>query len=107
MKVQIIRTDGREEFADIKFSSIPAAIQAEITSTVNLRDGRVMLVDDRGYEVETIKHSENWIELRPVRALKPENAKATALYHSICLPGTKHKIVGDVAIVNDADVDEE
>jgi hypothetical protein len=34
---------------------------------------------------------------------KPVNSKATALYHSICKPGTVHCIHGDVAIVNDGD----
>jgi len=29
--------------------------------------------------------------------------KATALYHSVCLPGTTHQIVGDVAIAIDAE----
>jgi hypothetical protein len=30
---------------------------------------------------------------------KPVNAKATALYHAICKPGTVHQIHGDVVIV--------
>lgn len=105
MKVHIIRTDGREEVTDLKFASIPAAIQAQTMDSVNLHDGRVMLIDDHGYEVQTIQHSENYVELRPIRRLKPANDKATALYHAVCKPGTTHQIAGDVAIVYDAEVE--
>lgn len=54
--------------------------------TVRLADGLVMLVDDLGH-----------------LAGLPRNEKATALYLGRCRPGTTHYIVGDVAIVPDAD----
>jgi hypothetical protein len=34
---------------------------------------------------------------------KPINAKATALYHARCKPGTVHQIHGHAVIVNDKD----
>lgn len=61
-------------------------IGADIIDTVNLRDGRVMLVDDDGHQ-----------------KFLPVNERATELYHSVCKPGTTHKIVGDVAICLDED----
>jgi hypothetical protein len=67
------------------------AIGADTIDTVNLREGGrptgvVMMVDDTGL-VDG----------------KPANPSATALYHSVCRPGTTHPICGDVALVNDAD----
>lgn len=53
---------------------------------VNLRDGRVMMVDDTGL-----------IDGKSI------NERATKIYHSLCKPGTVHPICGDVAIVNDSD----
>jgi hypothetical protein len=65
-------------------------IGADIPDTVILRADRlpvvVMVVDDNG-------HAKG-------RAF---NMIATQLYHRICMPGTKHTIAGDVAIVNDSD----
>jgi len=104
VNIHIIRTDGREEHVEAPFSRIDKLIGAKVTSTVNLRDGRVMLVDDLGYETEVVEHGQGHFELKPVRARKPFNAKATSLYHAICRPGTTHEIVGDVAIVVDAEV---
>jgi len=69
---------------------------------VNLRDGRVMLVDDNGYETEAVPRDFG-VELVCKRARKPLNQAATRLYHSVCRPGTTHQIVGDVAIVWDKD----
>ena len=89
VNVHLIRTDGREERVDIPFRDIEKAIGARGMDSVNLRDGRVMLVDDMGHVIEP----------RP-----PINAKATKLYWSVCVPGTTHVIVGDVAIVIDAEV---
>lgn len=53
---------------------------------MNLRDGRVMLVDDNGL----------------AKGL-PRNPEATRLYHAVCRPGTTQPIVGDVAIALDED----
>lgn len=121
MDVLVIRTDGREERHEVSRAVLIAEIErligASITDTVNLRDGRVMFVDDLGYEYERVERDTTpedvarlgfdprvIIEHRTLRACKPENEKATALYHAICVPGTTHKIVGDVAIIRDADV---
>ena len=32
------------------------------------------------------------------------NKEATKLYHSVCVPGTTHVIVGNVAVVPDGDI---
>ncbi len=69
----------------------------------NLRDGRMMIVDANGYEIEMVELSPGRFWNKPVRALRPVNAEATKLYHAVCVPGTTHQIVGDVAIVLDED----
>lgn len=61
-------------------------IGADTVDVVDLRDGRVMLIDDLGHQKQL--HS---------------NAEATKLYHSVCRPGTTHQIVGDVAVCWDED----
>lgn len=88
MNVHVIRADGREERINVRFGEIETLIGARGVDSVNLRDGRVMLVDDLGHVIEP---------------RRPVNHKATALYHGVCRPGTTHQIVGDVAIVVDAD----
>lgn len=62
----------------------------------------VMLVDDVGYESRAITDG-NATLLVPVKARKPANRAATALYHANCQPGTTHRIVGDVYVCPDAD----
>jgi len=96
----VIRADAVPEIARL--------IDARTLDLVNLRDGRVMLVDDDGYEVEVQERDPPpgfavAFERVPVRAAKPVNPIATGLYHAICHPGTTHQIVGDVAIVRDED----
>jgi hypothetical protein len=105
----IIRTDGSEETRDIdRDTDLASLINAEYLDTVNLRDGRVMMVDDRGYDSTAVRKPDGGgFELVPVRARKPLNKKATALYHSVCIRGTTHQIVGDVVIVRDEDIDED
>lgn len=87
---KIIRVDGTEVALDkpLSISEINNLIRANGLDAVNMRDrGRhVMMVDDTGM-----------IDGKPV------NAKATALYHSVCRPGTTHPICGDVVIVLDED----
>jgi hypothetical protein len=85
---KVIRTTGTEEAFEgrLNIAAIESAINAHCLDTVNLRDGRVMLVDDDGVEKDL-----------------PINLTATALYHSVCRPGTTHQIRGDVAVVHDAD----
>ncbi len=105
---RIIRVDGTEELlpGPIGFSEISKAIGCTSTDTVNLRHLGypliVMVVDDQGYEVKPVTDG-NTLNLVPVKALKPVNPKATALYLANCSPGTTHQIVGDVVIVPDDD----
>ena len=107
MIAKIIKCDGSEgDITIAKPSAIEAihrAIGAKFCDVVNLHDGRVMFVDDDGYETETIDHGAGRFEIKTLKAKKPINLKATELYWSVCRPGTKHQIVGDVAIVLDAD----
>jgi hypothetical protein len=107
MIVLILRTNGTRERYEVApdeaLDKIRELIGAKVLDAVNLRDGRVMLVDDHGYAVVEVKHAD-YIELRPVRMLKPPNAAATALYHATCKPGTTHQIVGDAAVIRDNDL---
>lgn len=105
-KVEILRTNGaREEHQvgkHILSNWIRRMIGAEVTDSVNLRDGRVMIVDDHGWDTNT-RTEGNRIIVTPTQALKPINAQATELYWSVCRPGTTHQIAGDVAIAFDED----
>ncbi|MES2262166.1 MAG: hypothetical protein V4724_26900 [Pseudomonadota bacterium] len=85
---KIIRVDGSEQPIEGRpsIAGISKLIGADVLGTVNLRDGRVMLLDDNG-----------------VANGRTPNPAATVLYHGVCIPGTTHKIHGDVAIVLDAD----
>mgnify|MGYP000995766629 CR=1 FL=1 len=87
--VQILRTDGSSETHEvgrhILSGWISLMIGADMWDTVNLRDGRVMIVDDTG----------------AVDGKQP-NKLATSLYRSVCRPDAKHwDICGDVAITED------
>jgi hypothetical protein len=88
--VEIIRATGVHETASIDGSDwvheAEILIGADLLDTVDLRNGRLMLVDDVG-------HAKNL----------PDNPEATALYHNICKPGTTHQIRGDVVIGKDKD----
>lgn len=125
MNIHIIRTDGREEDHTSSESEYRDAVEKLISAScldhVNIFKNPanrgafgmrmpVMLLDDHGYDVEEVEHGPGQvfgldvathIERKPIRARKPVNAKATALYHSVCVPGTTHEIVGDVAIIDD------
>lgn len=107
ISVAIIRCDGREEQHEFPeagfFIEVDRLLGVTCTDSVNLRDGRRMIIDDNGYESKMIEHDDHHFELRPIKALKPVNAKATALYWSVCVPGTTHQIVGDVAIYVEKD----
>ena len=118
MRVEIIRTNGTREVHEVGrvtesngriraltlLQQIYKLIDCHTIDTVNLRDGRVMLVDDDGYEPgPMVEHAPGRFEIVPGPARKPVNVEATKLYHTICLPGTTHQIVGDVAIVRDED----
>jgi hypothetical protein len=107
MRVLVIRTNGREEVHEIAralaVSAINRLIGADTFDAVNLRDGRVMLCDDNGWETQFVDHGEGRFECKPIRPRKPINPAATALYHAVCAPGTTHQIAGDVAIALDED----
>jgi hypothetical protein len=87
---KVIRVDGTETLHEGKASirEIMRLIGCDGLDTVTIDRTRqtVMFVDDTG-----------------MLDGKPVNAKATALYHAICKPGTVHQIHGDVVIVNDGD----
>jgi hypothetical protein len=130
LRILVIRTDGTIEEHSASWEQIDKLIGAPNgTDSVNIfknpENGRklrmskpVMIVDDHGYDTEAIEHPAGGVvtvngqphtvmahtELRPIKALKPENEIATAYYHSVCIPGTTHKIVGDVAIIDDEDL---
>jgi hypothetical protein len=105
-KVEIIRTNGTRETRLIAkptlLRSIKRFIGAEVTDTVNLRDGRVMICNDNGWETETIEQSPGHIVLKPVRALLPINEVATQMYWKLTRT-REHRIAGDVAIAKDED----
>lgn len=88
MSWNIIRADSTEETRETRATirEVEKAIGAAGLDSVNLRDGRVMLVDDTGF-----------VDGKPV------NPAATEIYHSVCRPGTTHPICGDAAIVEDND----
>jgi len=109
MSARLIRCDGTEVplAKSPSMAEIHALIGAETLDTVSLRHLgyplQVMVLDDRGYEVEMVKHGDGHFERRPTRALKPVNEKATQLYLANCRPGTTHQIVGDVVVCFDHD----
>lgn len=92
----IIRTDGTRVDLERAHSldELRRIIGAEILDTVVLRalgtPRLVMLLDDQGHD-----------------RVRPINGVATKLYHLHCREGTMHPIVGDVAIVPDADFTQE
>jgi hypothetical protein len=104
----IIRTDGTEEPVNEKptFPFLEKRLSADLLGSVMLSRSPciVMLVDDAGWETKTVDHGGGHLEMVPLRARKPVNAKATELYHQI--RRTTHQIVGDVAIVCDSDFGE-
>lgn len=109
MTRRIIRTDGTEVLLhnSVSYHDVLRLIDATAVDAVSLHHlgnpRQVMLVDDHGYETEMVEHAPGHIELRPTRALKLINYKATELYLANCKPGTEHHIVGDVIVAFDSD----
>jgi hypothetical protein len=128
----VIRCDGSEELIREKptLDRIHAAIGTDTLEFVTLTVTRgiggtipdlMMAVDDAGWETETVDRTTGKpvpydemiasmateegqrFELRPTRARKPVNPRATELYLALCRPGETHQIVGDVAILHDRD----
>ena len=86
---KVIRTNGTETMHEGKptFEEVKRLIGCDCLDTVTVsrtRSRMKMYVDDSGMIDE-----------------KPVNLKATALYHSVCRPGTVHQIHGDVVIVQE------
>ena len=83
-----LRVNGEREAVapGLHVREVAVLIGADTLDAVLLRDGRVMLVDDAGYDKEL-----------------PVNLEATAIYHAICVPDADWSILGDVVIVYDAD----
>lgn len=90
-QVEILRVGGGREVHEITLRGgallawVHKQIAADCVDTVNLWDGRVMIIDDSGL-----------IDGRE------RNEAATTLYHSVCIPGTTSPISGDVVICLDA-----
>ena len=96
---RVILLDGSEETFHVKptLQKIKMAICCDTLDTVRIGKNpangpptTIMFVDDIGAGFEGSKP-------------KPVNAKATALYHSICKPNNPYSIHGDVAIADDED----
>lgn len=90
-KVEILHEDGRREEREVGRRGLFEFIRETIAppqglDTVNLRDGRVLVVDDTGM-----------VDGRPV------NVAATALYHAVCRPGTVYEIHGTACVARDED----
>jgi len=108
MMRKLIRTDGSElEFTGrMPMSEIPQLLGAETLDSVTLHHlglpMQVMICDDAGWLTEAVEH-DGWTEMRPIRALKPINEKASALYLANCIEGTTHQIAGDVFVCPDED----
>lgn len=84
----ILRADGTTEplAAPAGLDAFNRATDEAIPFTVHLLDGWVMLGDDNG-----------------IAKGLPVNEAATAIYHSICKPGTTRKVHGDVLVTVEAD----
>jgi len=85
---KVIRVDGTESnhHGKASIAEIMRLIVCDCLDHVTLSRRRIMLVDDVG-----------------MLDGKPVNAKATALYHARCKPGTVHQIHGDVVIIEAGD----
>lgn len=90
VEATVLTVDGGREECLIEKSQLMSWIRSKVGGStgaldvVNLRDGRVMFVDDTGYNDG-----------------RPPNPEATKLYHSICRPGTTWQICGDVVVTLD------
>jgi hypothetical protein len=103
------RAEQHELPQDRLCEAIYRLISCDTFDAVMFRDsigkptGYVMLVDDDGWECETVDHGNGHIEMVPVRARKPINPEATRIYRAQCKAETAHRIAGDVAIAWDED----
>lgn len=83
----IIRTSGAvEEIAGadpLTYAEVADLIGATMLDVVNLRDGRMLFIDESGHP----------------KGL-PDNPHGTGLYWSVCRPGTTHRVAGDVVVLS-------
>ena len=84
---RVITRQSRIPMADITDIICEGTPHRSLT-TVNLRDGHVMLIHDMGHVLDP---------------MLPVNPGATAAYWGICVPGTTHEIRGIAVIVPDED----
>ena len=108
----IIRADGSEEThpfpaqkGAVRLDALKATLGFKTLDFVTLtKRGRaahiIMVVNDLGYETTAIEHGPGVVELVPVQARYPVNAKATELYQAV---GGRIEIVGPVALMYDDD----
>ena len=84
----ILRANGATEPLEepAGLDAFNRATDEALPFTVRLPDGWVMMGDDNG-----------------IAKGLPVNEAATALYHSVCRPGTTHKVHGDVLVTVEAD----
>ena len=84
----ILKADGTIVPLDrpATFEDITKVLGGALPNFIHLRDGRMLMCDDNGR----------------ARGL-PHNVQATALYHSICRPGTTSPVVGDCLLALEAD----
>lgn len=83
---QVLRADGRVEQLQAApgIAQCKQLIGAATLDGFSLRDGRYMVVDDNGHA-----------------SGRPRNEAATAMYLSICRPGTSHFIAGDAVVIDE------
>ena len=107
VQVEIVRTDGSRQQREVPKTCLMEWIRGQIKAweidIVPLGDGRVMIVDDSGWDSHLFRRPDGTFELVPLTQRKPTNAAATEMYHGSCWPGVTHQIVGDVVVARDAD----
>lgn len=113
MQIRLLSTDGSEQAAIVNKDLIWAWLRDRLAAAnlefVNLRDGRILIVDQDGWASQLVERDplpgyDTTHELVPTIARKPVNPAATALYRTIAPDRYReHSIVGDAAVVLDKD----
>lgn len=110
---RVIQADGTttalpEQLTRAKLHEIFGGATTTVTSLKHLGHPLMVMIGlDKTYEVEAIADDQlhdgfSHVELRPTKALFPENRLATELYEAN-RPGTTHKILGPVVVAPDSD----
>ena len=107
--VEVLRVDGSVERHEVPraivMRTVREKIGADTLDAVDLGRGRVMLVDDEGWDYVVEQVAPGHIRHVPTTPRRPLNAQATALYLQRCKAGTTHQIAGDVAVVVDREIE--